>query len=230
MTKKLLVLTALTASLAANGGTITYNMTQEFSGAQAPGGSSPWVKLTLTDVGQPAGTVQLTIANIGLLSTENMSELDFNYDDNKDLSTLSFSLGTRIGVFDDPTISASQNAFKADGDGFFDIQAAFATGGNANKVFAGGESLNVLITDSDGVLLPTDFAFLSLDAGGHGPFAAAAHIQNTTGAGSGGSGWIAGAPGAVPTPFDTVPDTGSTLALMGLGMLGFGCWKKFVTA
>lgn len=228
MNKTLVVLSLLAASAAASANTLTYNMTAEFSGGQAPGGTSPWVTLTLTDVGQPAGTVQLTINNVGLLATENMSELDFNYDDNKDLSDLSFSFGTKIGVFDNPSISALQNSFKADGDGFFDIQLLFATGGNASKVFAGGESLNLLISDSDGVLVPADFAFLSLDAGGHGPFAAAAHIQNTTGAGSGGSGWIAGAPGAVPTPFG-VPDSGSTLALMGIGLVGFSCWsRKFV--
>lgn len=202
----------------------TYNMNQEFSGAQAPGGTAPWVQLKLTDNGLPDDTVKITINNIGLLSGENNSATYINFNDALDLSTLSVSFGTKVGTFSNPTMSFDENGFKADGDGFFDILIDFANGGNAASVFAGGESIELLFKDSDGALAPIDFAFLSQDAGGHGPFAGAAHIQNTTGAGTGGSGWIAGPVGVGinPTVIIPTPDAGSTLALLGAGLLTLG--------
>ena len=54
-------------------------------------------------------------------------------------------------------------------------------------------------------LTAADFNHLSEPAGAHGPFYTAAHIQNATGPGSGGSGWIA----PIPEPSIT------SLAIMG---------------
>jgi hypothetical protein len=50
---------------------------------------------------------------------------------------------------------------------------------------------------------------LSDPDGGHGPFYVASHIQNTTGEGSGGSGWVTG-PGIV-IPGGGVPEPSSAL-------------------
>jgi len=222
--KTLTILTAIAAAsaLSASGITLNYNMNAEFSGGTAPAGPAPWVTLSLTDVAQPAGTVKLTINNVGLLGSENNDETSINYNDLLDLTTISVSLGTKVGTFDNPTVSLSENAFKADGDGFFDILIDFAQGGNLAKTFGANESLVLFFTDSDGSLSPTDFQFLSLDAGGHGPFAGAAHIQNTP---NGGSGWIAGPVGGPfinPTVIIPTPDAGSTLVLLGGGLVGLG--------
>jgi len=223
--KKLLGAAVLGYSLAASALTLTYNMNAEFSLGTAPAGPAPWVTLSLTDVGQPAGTVKLTINNVGLLNKENNDETSINYNDALDLTTLSVSLGTKVGTFDSPSVSLSENAYKADGDGFFDVLIDFSPGGNLTKTFGGGESLVLFFTDSDGGLSPNDFAFLSLDAGGHGPFAGAAHIQNTGASGSG-SGWIAGPVGGPfinPNVIIPTPDAGSTMTLLGASLLGLGC-------
>ena len=67
-------------------------------------------------------------------------------------------------------------------------------------------------------LTASAFDLLSTPAGGHGPFFTAAHVQNTTG---GGSGWIA--PGGA-----SVPDGASTAILLGIALLGIeGLRRRF---
>ena len=97
----------------------------------------------------------------------------------------------------------------------------FTTGGNASKVFNVGDTLSFVMTSSVSGLDASDFDVLSLDAGGHGPFFTAAHVQNTTGVGTGGSGWIA--PG---TP--AVPDAGSTAMLLGAALTGLAVVRRFI--
>lgn len=95
---------------------------------------------------------------------------------------------------------------KADGDGLYDIKLSFATNGSG---FQSGQTVVYEITGISG-LTASSFNFFSTPAGGHGPFLTAAHVLNTTGAGSGGSGWIAPTP--VPLP--------AAAWLFGSGLLG----------
>ena len=109
-------------------------------------------------------------------------------------------------------ISQGVDAFKADGDGFYDILLSFSSGGNVNKTFTQGDILEYTISAPG--LTATSFDFLSAPAGGHGPFHLAAHIQNTGGGED--SGWVTDSTGGsliVPEP------TSATLALLAMSML-----------
>jgi hypothetical protein len=221
MIKKLFIITMVAAAVAMTipaAFATSYNLDTEFSGAQAPFGPGPWANLTFTDTG--AGQVTATFTTL-LSGSENISGWYLNVAD-AFAGNLTFTLGTTVGSFTIPTISQGLNAFKADGDGFYDNLLSFAVGGNANQVFGAGESLSFVLTSSVSGLDASDFDQLSLDAGGHGPFYTAAHVQNTTGTGTGGSGWIApGNPGAVP-------DGGTTVMLLGSAFAGLAVVRRFL--
>ena len=160
------------------------------------------------------GSVDFTLTAPHLTGTENVTEFDINLDPSLyGLLPLSFGGLAKTGSFDTPSISQGVDGFKADGDGKYDIQLSFTTGGNASKTFTNGDSLKYTITGAG--LTANSFAFLSQPDGGHGPFYFAAHSQNTTGAGSGGSGWITG-PATSGSP---IPEPASA-ALAVLGSLG----------
>lgn len=179
----LAALTVTASHVPAQAALITYSYDMEFSGAQAPGGSGPWLIATFDDH-NAQGAVLLTVSSAGLVAGENVKELYFNLDPNLTPAQLSFSyLASASTAPVASNISLASNAYKADGDGKYDIKMEF--GG-----FDAGEMLAYEITGIS-TLTAASFSFLSAPAGGHGPYYAAAHIQNTTGAGSGGSGWIA---------------------------------------
>jgi hypothetical protein len=176
---------------------LTFQLNTEFSGGQAPGGTPPWLVATFTDNGP--NDVKMTLTAPGLVSTENASEWDFNMTD-AFVGHLTFGSPVQGGSFTLPTITQTLNGFMADGDGKYDINLAFAVGGNTSQTFGNGDSLTYDVSANNGTLTANDFNHLSAPAGGHGPFFTAAHVQNTTGAGSGGSGWIA----PVPEPSATL--------------------------
>lgn len=198
---------------------LAFSAVSEFSGGQAPASASPpWIVASFDDHGG-TGSVDFTLTGSSLTGTENVVEFYMNLDPSLyGLLPLSFGGLMKTGSFDTPSISQAVDAFKADGDGKYDILLSFTTGGNPSKTFTNGDSLKYTITGAG--LTANSFAFLSQPAGGHGPFYFAAHSQNTTGAGSGGSGWITG-PASSGKP---IPEPASaTLALLG----GF-CLAVFV--
>jgi hypothetical protein len=200
------LLAALCATGTTLASTVTYNFNIEFSGGQAPGGATPWVTATFSDVtsGTYAGGVLLTIGTANLVKNENISEIDFNSNgidnqlgsgkagtDNSGVWTTGNLVFTPVsGTYASTQISSGSNKFMADGDGKYDIQLLYPTGMGFNK----GMTSSYYITDSSESLTAGDFFALSAPAGGHGPFYSAAHVQNTTGTGTGGSGWIAPVP------------------------------------
>ena len=175
----------------ANAATVTFNFDYAFSGT-APTGSAPWLTATFTD-GIPGGGVSLSIAAGGLTGSEFVNGVYFNVD--PALTVAATNIAFVSGSSSAPTpssIQAGTNAYKADGDGFYDIMISFPT--PASSRFNAGEVALFTITGVPS-LTANSFTFLSQPAGGSGPFLAAAHIQGiTTQYMTGASGWVASVP------------------------------------
>lgn len=187
---------------------IIYGFNTEFSGGTPPSGPAPWLIATFTDTSTP-GQVQLTITTAGLTSSEKISALYFNLDPGLNVSDLAFtSLNGGQGTIGYGSLQLGEDAFKADGDGKYDILLSYPTSG---ATFNGGDTSSFDITYSgSGAFDAASFNFLSSPAGGHGPFDAAAHVLDTSS--TGGSGWVA--------PVSTVPLPPS-LPLLATGLFGF---------
>ena len=199
-----LMLGILIGSGDAYGSLITFDLSVEFSEATPPAEAAPWLNATFNDGGSP-GSVVLTLTNTNLIGSEMVSQWIFNLDPDLNPGDLVFSPPTKTGSFTSPSISTGVNAFKADGDGKFDIKLAFATGGGEDDRFGAGEGVEYTITGIPS-LTSGSFDFLSAPSGGHGPFPTAAHVQSI-GAGED-SGWV-----SIPEP--------AAMSLLLVGAVGF---------
>ncbi|MHC4986094.1 MAG: PEP-CTERM sorting domain-containing protein [Planctomycetota bacterium] len=199
------ILTTLVALLllttGANASILTYDLSVEFSGATPPAGASPWLRAVFDDGGSP-GSVTLTLTTPNLVATEFVSHWMFNLDPVLDPTSLIFSAPIKVGSFTSPTVNLGVNAYQADGDGKYDIDLAFDTSDGLPTRFGVGDAATYLITGIP-TLTASSFNFLSLPAGGHGPFETAAHVQGIGPLGAN-SGWI------------TVPEP-ATMSLLGIG-------------
>ncbi|HLE55867.1 MAG TPA: PEP-CTERM sorting domain-containing protein [Rhodothermia bacterium] len=191
---------------AASAAVISFDLDIEFSGATPPAGTAPWLRISFDDFGG-SGSVQVTMEAIGLTGDEFVSGWYFNFDPTLNAAAHLPTPVANPNVGWD-SISAGNNAFKADGDGFYDFLVSFADAPVSDR-FQGGESLVLNITGVG--LTASSFDYLSAPAGGHGPFHTAAHVQ---GIGTGGqlSGWIANSVGSRDVPEPTT----LTLVLLGL--------------
>jgi hypothetical protein len=183
---------------------ISFDLDLEFSGATAPEGSTPWMRVTVDDSFGDANTVRLSIDALGLTGTESATGVYVNFDPSLDPTLLSFSVVDNASAPPN-AISTGENAFKADGDGFFDVLFDFAPPGTDGDRLTAGESVVYdLVYGSP--INASSFAYDSVNGGGNGTYRAAAHVQSIGYDGED-SGWI----GAVPEP--------STGLLVGLGLL-----------
>ncbi len=182
----------------------------EFSGGVPPASpATPWVSATFEN--ETGGTVLMTLTAPHLTNPEQMESFYFNFNDTLAVQNLSFQL-VSAGSFALPTIDLSQNAFKADGDGQYDIRLNFATSGGSGQTFGQGDTLVYRLSYTSAIDA-SQFGYLSSPSGGHGPFYAAAHIQNT---GWGQSGWI-GATELVPlAPVPEAPTLLAAASLVGV--------------
>ena len=171
-----------------------------FSGTTPPEGISPWLLATFTDTG--ANTVDLNVSWTGLPTGEFLGALYFN---NTLASIPSFSL-TPTGVQTVAGTNSGLNAYKADGDGKYDIRINFPE--PAAQKFTDDKIFTATLTGTG--LTAASFNSLSVDGGeGAGHYLTAAHIQGIPdGSGDTTSAWVAGNI-AVPEPVST------TLFLLG---------------
>jgi len=205
-----------------NASGILYQFDTPFPSDPSPDGSSPWIDASFQDA---SGGVLLTVTNLGLTSTEFMQGngsganggLFFNLNPIDDPTSLTFTLVSQTASFG-TYIQTGENAFKADGDGKYDIVFDFSS-----HLFAGGASFTYLISGISG-LSANDFAYLSAPAGGSGPFYAAAHVMGLSPAASN-STWIE--PGSGPMQLMPLPEPSPTaLIATSFGLFGALRWWR----
>jgi hypothetical protein len=171
---------------------LTYDFGYVFSGT-GPADPLPWGSATLQDYG--VNQVLLTIDNTGLTGTEFYSGLYFNLDPTLNPANLVFSAPTKTGTFDTAGINLCANAYKSDGDGYFDIELAFATSGSDSHRFGVGDAISYVISISGSCPLSSaSFNYVSWDGGGAGDFNAAGHLQGVAAGGCSVSAWVAPIP------------------------------------
>lgn len=198
---------------------IVFELDTEFSGADEPEGPPPWLRATFDTIG--VDTVGLTMETIGLVEEENVDVWYFNLDPSLDPTALSIVYHSGQAA---DTVGTGTNAFKADGDGFFDICFEFPDSGDR---FTGGEVSRYVFSGIAG-LTEDSFNFPSrrLPQDEDTDIFSAAHIRSidTTDNDNDGSGWISGGEGGRDgTPFIPVPPAAwGGMALLG----GLGIHKK----
>ncbi len=193
VTRLLAVITASAALLSfapVQAATLTFEFDLSFGSTPADG-PAPWLTAVFDDGGSP-GSVDLTLTVASTVGIADITEVYLNLDPALDATDLTIAKTGGTG----PTpndIDTGTDAFKADGDGWYDILFDLPPPGGDR--FEVGETLEFEITGI-AALVAGDFDFLSTPGGGAGPFQAAAKVQST--GGGGGSDWIA--PTAIPVP------------------------------
>lgn len=207
-------LTLLGLAAAAPAAQVIFDMDFEFSSGTPPAGPAPWMRATFDD-GGGSGSVTLKMENLNLVGTEFVRNWHFNLDPTLNPTSLVFSAPTKVGTFTNPTINTGTDAYKADGDGKYDIMFEFDNSGGASNKFQDNESVQYTITGIAS-LTAASFQYLSLPDGGHGPYYSASHVQGIGASGSN-SGWVGGS---------LVPEPTSMLTLAGLTVLGLASARR----
>ena len=196
------VLVLLASAAGVHGSIIIFTANYEFSGTGvSPEGTAPWLTVTIDDgVNDTDGIVTLTFQATNLTGSEYVDKLYLNLDPILDPTKLQFTSPVQTGTFELPGISKDVNAYKADGDGEFDIEFSFAT--VEDDRFGADEAVKYTVSGIAG-LTADSFDFPSNPKKSGDPsFPFAAHV-NSIGPGAK-SGWV-----STPEP--------ATMALMAAG-------------
>jgi hypothetical protein len=212
--KSILSILCVSAGLALSQGNshaLDFTLDEAFNGA-APGSTGPWMYATFTDLG--GGNVKLTLtANLNVAS-EFISDVTINVD-----HSLPLTVGTITGASVGTSITQSSNNEDINGGGNagkgFDILIGFNTKNSDNR-FDGTESVSIPFSGVGLTALSFDVLNRIKD-GGHGEtdgtLKIAAHVQ----------GLAVGNSGAI-TAGTSVPDGGSALSLLGIGLAALSCF------
>jgi hypothetical protein len=204
---------------------LTYGLDTEFSGATAPIGAAPWVEVIFDD-GDTPGSVRLTITNVGLSNEEFLSGFYFNVDNLSAITGITYvdtSAATINGFL------LSEDTFKADGDGFFDLFIDLAPPpGSFPQKFTTGETLEFDFTGAG--ITAQSFDALSLGSGNSPDgLPVAAHIQGID-PNADNSGWITDGDGGDYGDGDDhpiIPEPGTAfLLLAGLLVMAAGLTRR----
>lgn len=172
----------------------------DFSGS----GNAVAGSITVLIANSGANTVTFTITN----NTDGFIDEIYLNNTGAPLAATGFACINCTAINGNLGVSFGSDAFKADGDGFFDILLSFPVA--AADRLNPGETITFSMTATG--LTSDSFLVFSCSAcpgaGGNGPFRIAAHVQGTASSG-GGSVWIA----------EEVPEPTSML-LLGSGLLG----------
>jgi hypothetical protein len=204
---------ALLASLAAGtpgAATLRLAFDYEFSGGVAPAGAAPWFVATFEDVAP--GKVRLTMSVVDLSCAEFISSTYFNLDPGLSPANLGVRFAGGVAA---SQVTGAADCCKADGGGYYDLRFSYS----AHALGVGTESVYLLSYSGTDAFGARSFAYLGAPSGGHGPFYAAAHAQDTA---EGGSGWIApleAAPAEVALPAPLGPLAVGLAAVLGVARL-----------
>ncbi len=204
------IIAILTAGQA-GAATSTFNFDVTFSG-MSPGSTTPYLTATFDDAADAIGAngIRLTINVLNLDSTSSATKLYFNFDPSLNPGSLTF---TPIFTGDSVpnSVGGSTNAYKADGDGLYDISFDMPPPpGDYEARLTNGEKLIYDLSYVSAIDV-SSFNYISTSDGGEGVYFAAAHIQGIGDGSDSKSGWV----GVVPEPIS------STLFILGGASLGF---------
>lgn len=208
---------------------IYYDLNFAYTSAVTPNSTAPWLSFTFRDGADcsPAcggNTAQLLMTSSLESGSEFFTQTNFNA--SSPLTDVAFTSGT--GTFATPTIGQfSANGYNAGGSQDFDVQIAFATSGNNGGAqrFNGFDTALFTITGA-GITANT----FNIGTPNNLSLWASAHLQGITGTGNcNGSAWVgdrngttagggSGSCGGATTT--SVPDSGGTVSLLGLAMMG----------
>jgi hypothetical protein len=219
----------------ADAASIVFDLNFAYTSDATPNSTPPWLTFTFRDAADCSpgpcapNTVQLLMASSLESSSEFFTQTNFN--SSSPLTNVAFTNGT--GAFAPPTIGQySSNAYNAGASQDFDVQVAFETSGMGGGALRFNAFDTALFTITGAGITANTF---NVGTPNNPPLWASAHLQGITGTGNcNGSAWVADVNGSAPGGGSgscggtSVPDSGSTVALLGLAMMGVAYLRRHV--